>query len=39
MNEVLRQLFDRKSIRAYTQQEITKEEKALILSLQNLYWQ
>ena len=31
MNEVLRQLFDRKSIRAYTQQEITKEEKALIL--------
>lgn len=31
MNEVLRQLFGRKSVRAYTQQEITKEEKSLIL--------
>ena len=31
MNEVLQQLFARKSVRAYTQQEITKEEKALIL--------
>lgn len=31
MNEVIRQLFERKSIRVYTEQEITCEEKNLIL--------
>ena len=31
MNEVIRQLFDRKSIRAYTDREIGKEEKDAIL--------
>ena len=32
MNEVIRQLFERKSVRGYTGQEISKEEKELILT-------
>lgn len=32
MNEVIRQLFERKSVRVYTGQEISKEEKELILT-------
>ena len=31
MNEVIRQLYERKSVRVYTQQEISPENKALIL--------
>lgn len=31
MNEVLRQLFERKSVRVFTDKEISKEDKALIL--------
>ena len=31
MNEVIRQLYARKSIRVYTEQEISKEDKAAIL--------
>lgn len=31
MNETIRQLFDRKSVRVFTEQEITAQEKALIL--------
>ena len=32
MNKVIRQLFERKSVRVYTGQEISKEEKELILT-------
>ena len=31
MNEVIRQLMDRKSVRAFTEQEISREDKELIL--------
>jgi len=31
MNETIRQVYDRKSVRVYTEQEITPEEKRLIL--------
>ena len=31
MNEVIRQLFTRKSVRAYTDREITAEEKSAII--------
>ena len=31
MNEVIRQLYDRKSVRAYTDREISREEKDAIL--------
>ena len=31
MNETIKQLFDRRSVRVFTEQEITPEEKALIL--------
>ena len=31
MNEVIRQLYERKSVRVYTEQEISQEDKSLIL--------
>ena len=31
MNQTIQQLFDRKSVRVFTDREITKEEKDLIL--------
>ena len=31
MNEVIRQLFERKSVRAFTEQEISGEDRQLIL--------